>query len=219
MDIVTLLIVAAALVAAVIIFRRGRGEPSWARNAAAAGAGRPQVWERYTSRQSNLLAVVPRPGDKSPLTPALAKAVDVRVPPRSAGEHVPYDNEEVRRVAAEIVARVNRLTPAMQLRLIGFDGVQKTVDSYKTIAYTFDVTVYSTARNVASRVAAAVDVSTDGRLHVRDLRVHGAADPTEALEGDEGTSAAAAASNGIGFEEQYAAYEPAVAPYVPQANP
>lgn len=144
-------------------------------------------------------AVIPVPDERSPLSPALARVVDPVVPMPTAGEALPYDHEEVRSLFEGVVARVNAKTPGLGLALVSFENVRKTVDQYKAIKYEADLTVYAKARNITSKVVAAVDVTAKGMIYVRTLKVPGAAKDTGVV-----------ASNGPGTEEQYAAFEPAV---------
>ena len=152
--------------------------------------------ERYT--QAGVRAV-PKPGDNSPLTPALSKAIDRAVPAPTAGEAVPHDEREVRGVMEGVLRRVNN-TSDMQLALVSVDSVLKTVDRFKTLRYEANINVYSKSKSMASKLAASVDVTASGKTYVRELRVHGAAKDV----------GGAAASNGVGFEEKYAEFEPAV---------
>lgn len=163
--------------------------------------------ERYTQvgvSRTYLQRTVPKPGDNSPLTPWLAKAIDPAVPAPASGEAVPYDDEEIRAMLLGVLRRVNARSD-LELSLVSFDSVTKTVDQFKTLRYETNANVYSKTKALASKVLVAVDVTADGKTYVRDLRVHGAAKD----------AGGAAPSNGIGFEERYAAFEPAVK-YIPQ---
>jgi len=147
-------------------------------------------------------AVVPRPSQDSPLSALLARAVDVAVPMPSSGEAVPHDQQEVKALFTKVLDRVNAKNPGLAIALVSVDNVRKTVDQYKSIRYEAELTVYAKARNITSKVAAAADLASDGTLFVRALKVHGA-------ERDD-ADAQVKPSNGIGTEEQYAAFEPAV---------
>ncbi len=166
------------------------------RRAVPVPAAAPRRKERYTQR---LDRNPPPPEDSSPLTPALSRAVDRVVPAPSAGEAVPHDDGEVRGLMQGVLARVNDRSD-LQLTLVSVDSVRKTVDRFKTLKYEANVNVYSKSKSMASKLAASVDVTSGGRTYVRELRVQGAAKDV----------GGAAASNGIGFEETYAKFEPAL---------
>lgn len=143
---------------------------------------------------------VPKPGDLSPLTPALLKAVDSLVPARNGtGEALPFDDTEVRHLMQRVLERVNRGAPELDLQLVEVSNVRKAVDSYKTLLYEADLDVYSKGRAFGSRVAAQVDVDSKGKVFVRALKVHQAT-----AEAGRGVSP----SNGPGFEEAYARFDP-----------
>lgn len=140
--------------------------------------------------------------DVSPLSPWLARAVDVskeREEP-TAGEAVPYDAEEVKDVMRGVVERINRRSP-LDLSLLSVDGVRKTVDRYKNLRYEASLTAYSKTKNVGSKLGVVVEVTPDGRELVKSLRVQNAA---------RDNSSGISACNDIGTEEKYAAFQPAV---------
>lgn len=145
-------------------------------------------------------ASLPKPGRGSPLAPALAKATDAAasLPSMAPGDTLPHDAREVQGVLAQVLRRINVRTPSLRLELVSFDNVTKTVDGYKTIRYVMDANVYSRTRNVASKITAAVDVTSSGKMYVRDLAVHGADRDTVWV----------APSNGPGTEEPHAPFEP-----------
>lgn len=155
--------------------------------------------ERYTQGGLGHNPATRPSADNSPLTPALSKAIDRAVPAPAAGEAVPHDEQEVRGVMEAVLRRVNAKSD-LQLALVSVESVRKTVDQYKTLRYEGDINVYSRSKAMASKLMAYVDVTADGKTYVRDLRVHGAAKH----------AGGAAASNGVGFEEKYAEFEPAV---------
>lgn len=138
--------------------------------------------------------------DTSPLTPYLQRVLDSAVPASAAGESVPYTEDEVRALLLRVVQRINARTPDLQLVLVGFDNVTKTVDAYKTLRYEADVQVHSSAKMYSSRLTAGVDVGSDGKEYIRELRVHSAMKDTSAIKG----------SNAIGSHDNYAVFEPVV---------
>ena len=152
-----------------------------------------------------MLPSVPRPGDPAPLAMPLAKAVDAgaRGPPATAVD-APFTADEVRAVLATVVDRINARTPGLALALVSFDNVRKSVDAYKTVAYSADAMLHSPsqgARGVTSKVTVAVDVDSRGTHVVRGLSVHnaGAVDP-----------ASPAPAGPLAALETHARFEPAV---------
>lgn len=166
----------------------------------------PPPPEKYTQigvSRRHVLPEVPKPPvDNSPLTPHLLKAVDPAVPAPAAGEAVPHDEQEVRRLMAGVLQRVNDKSPGLQLHLVAVDSVRKSVDRFKTLKYEAHLDVYSKSKNIAAKLVAAVDLTAGGKMYVRELRVHGGAARDD--------KSGAAPSNGVGFEEKYAAFQPAV---------
>lgn len=145
---------------------------------------------------------------RSPLAPALARAVDSPLPPSfvDTAPAVPYDMEEVRKVTTLAVARVNHNAPGLDVHLISVDGVRKHGDASGTVRYWTDITVYSKARNVSAKVSVVVEVrQQSGHVVIRRLAIHGTA-----LSADPGLQAAHEV-------DQYATYEPALV-YVPETG-
>lgn len=166
----------------------------------------PTQTERYTQvgvNRTYLLPTLPKPSDNSPLAPSLAKAVDPLVPQQGGSvEAVAHADQEIKNVVQGVVHRVNIRSPDLGLTVVDITNVRKTVDSYKTIRYEADVGVHSTTKAYSSKIGVAVDMTAEGRTYIRGLKVHNAAKDNKA--------GGAAPSNGIGFEERYAAFEPAV---------
>lgn len=209
---VSSLVMIALAVAALVLLMRvySAPPPPWARRRhviqPANGDYQMRRKDGYTQvgvSRTYVQPALPGPGDNSPLTPLLAKAVDRVVPVGSPGEAVPFDEAEVKRVMQGAVDRVNAGAPGLDLVLVAVDNARKSVDRYKTLKYEADIGVYSKTRNISSKVAAAVDVSSaaGGKTYIRTLRVHGAA---------KDDASPVAPSNGIGKLEQYAAFEPAL---------
>lgn len=193
---VLLLVLAAVAVGALVWAYRRRPRP-------AAATTKPK--EAYTQvgvPRTYAQNPLPLPGDASPLTPLLRKAIDAAVPMSAAAEALPHDVTEVRGVLERVVARVNAATPGLELALVKFDNVRKGMDTYKNLKYEADADVFSKARGFGSRLAVAADVTPDGTLYVRTLKVHGA-------QHDDGAGAQPFDGN-LAAQEQYAAFEPAV---------
>lgn len=149
------------------------------------------------------LAYMPTPKERSPLAAHLAKAVDTGIPAASiaGGEDVPFSNDEVRGVLRRVIDRVNALNRGLDLALISFDNVHKTVDAYKTLKYEADAQVHSVSRMYSSRFTAEVDISPKNAMYIRALTVHNSAVDT---------SDVAAGTVSLGEHERYAPFEPAV---------
>lgn len=162
-------------------------------------------------RVDTKVAVLPTPGSQasvSPLAPFLDRAVDAAVPAVGAGQSVPHDADEVKGVLARVVNRINARSPGLDLVLVSFDNVKKTIDAYKNLRYEADMQVHTVRRGYSSRVSAAVDVSPGGKEYVRSLKVHNAA--------PDAAGPRAAADPHIASHERYATFEPAVLSYTPK---
>lgn len=204
-----LLVAAAAVWLLVRLVRRSRGHPRDWRREAYTPVNLPVVSGRHT------LDKVPRPalpsqapGDlnRSPLAPYLAKALDeVPVDAAAPGQDSPWTYDEVRALATRLVARVNSRNPGLNLALVSFDAVTKTVDAAKTLRYQFDAQVHAPGQNLSGRVTVKAVVTPDNREFIRDIAVHGARADTTNIMG----------SAGIDGHVEYAKYEPVVS-YVPQ---
>lgn len=155
--------------------------------------------ERFVPRGPG---TAPRPGDAGPFADALRRAVDPVVPPPVPGEAVQHDDAEVKGVLEAVLRRVNAGGRA-DLRLVSFEGVRKSVDRFKTVRYEVTMHAYSRARTTALAVDVEADVSAENTMYVRSLKTRGGAKD----------AGGAAPSNGIGFEDRFAAFEPAVAPF------
>lgn len=148
-------------------------------------------------------------GTISPLAPYLDKAVDRLVPAAvgAGGQSLPHDDEEIKLVLSRVVHRINARSPDLQLTLVSFDNVKKSVDAYKSLRYEADMQVHSVTKMFSSRVAAQVEVTSGGKEYVRSLRVQNAKADTDGPAPSGGSIAA---------HERYAAFEPAVFTYVPK---
>lgn len=198
MDPVVLLVVLCALCAALWMFRSPRPAPP-------PPAARKEPYTQIAVSRNYLQHTIPRPGDNSPLTPWLSRVIDARgAEAPTAGESVPFDEQEVKLIMNEVLHRVNAVSQ-LQLALVSTDSVRKTVDRFKTLRYEANINVYSKTKAMAAKLLAVVEVLANGDTLVRELRVHGAAKDT----GFSGAGAAAP-SNGAGSEEKYAAFEPAI---------
>lgn len=199
MDLTTVLLLAALVAVVVLLARRHRraaAAPKPFADAAKETYTQVGVSRRYAQNP------LPLPGDASPLTPLLRKAIDPAVPMSAAAEALPHDATEVRGVLERVLARVNAATPGLNLALVKFDNVRKGMDTYKNLKYEADMDVYSKARGFGSKVAAAADVTPGGTLYVRSLKVH-------AAQHDDGTGAQPF-DGALAAQEHYAAFEPAV---------
>lgn len=166
----------------------------------------PTQTERYTQvgvNRTYLQPTLPKPADNSPLAPSLAKAVDPLVPQQGGStEALPHADQEIKNVVQGVIHRVNVRSPNLGLTVVDITNVRKTVDSYKTIRYEADVGVHSTTKAYSSKIGIAVDMTAEGRTYIRAAKVHNAAKDNKI--------GGAAPSNGVGFEEKYATFEPAV---------
>jgi hypothetical protein len=110
-------------------------------------------------------------GDTDSLEASLASVID-RAPPIKASsmrESVPYTDEEIRQIVANVLARVNDVTE-WDLRLVALDGITKTVDSYKTLVYELTFAAYSPPRNVGIKLSTTVLVPPTNAMYVTDLK-------------------------------------------------
>lgn len=154
------------------------------------------------------LPKVPSPLDqnRSPLAPYLAKALDRDAPAEAAQtQDSPWTYDEVRGLASRAVARINARNPGLDMALVSFDGVSKTVDAGKTLRYQFDAQLHSARQRLSGRVTIKVVATPDNKEFIRDIAVHGAKADFSTIMG----------SAGISGHVEYAAYKP-VATYVPQ---
>jgi hypothetical protein len=194
---------AAALLAAAAAYTRGwRPAEAYSSHLKASGTYRRKAPRPAATAAAAGPKSAAGPRSASPLSPYLAKALDGMVPAATAAESVPYTDDEVRGLLTRVVGRVNARSPGLDLFLVSFDNVKKTIDAYKTLRYEADVQVHSKARMYSSRLTAVVDVSSAGREYVRDLRVHAAALP--------GAADVRAASEVAAASDAYATFEPAV---------
>lgn len=193
---------ALAILVGVLLLRSPAARPGVAARASAREAF--QTAARAKAPDGDRLAHVPLPGDRSPLAPHLARAVDVGAPAASTagGEDVPFSNDEVREVLRRVVARINGVNKGLDLALVSFDNVRKTVDAYKTLRYEADAQVHSVAQMYSSRFTATVDITSSNAMYIRGLSVHSAA---------KDTSGVAAGTAALAAHERYAPFEPAVA--------
>lgn len=194
-----LVLVALAAVVAYLWFTRWNGHMTATRR-------RPAATEPYTQivgvPRTYAQDPLPLPNDASPLTPLLRKVVDAAVPMAApTATALPHDQTEVKSVLERVVQRVNAATPGLDLALVSFDNVRKAIDTYKNLKYEADMDVFSKRRGFGSKVAAAVDITADGKQYVRTLKVHGA-------QRDDGTGAMPFDDNLA--RQEYAAFEPAV---------
>ena len=151
---------------------------------------------------------LPSPLDqnRSPLAPYLARALDRGAPPDAqGGQDSPWTYDEVRGLASRVVARINARNPGLDLALVSFDGVSKTVDAGKTLRYQFDAQLHSARQRLSGRVTVKAVATPDNKEFIRDIAVHGAKADFSTIQG----------SGGIAGHVEYAAYQP-VATYVPQ---
>lgn len=165
-----------------------------------------QRTEKYTqvAPPAKFMGPVPKPDDRSPLTPFLAKALDRMAPVATGGgESVPWTDDEIKGVLARVVGRINARSN-LDLVVVAYDGVTKTVDAYKTLRYGVAVHLHSPTKMMSSKVSVGVDVGADGKDYIRELRVHGAAkDKDDDIPG----------SGSLAAHDQYAPFEPAVLPF------
>ena len=126
--------------------------------------------------KARVLTPAPKPirkarGDTDDLESVLASVVDATPPVKALPmrESVPYSDEEIRQVVGNVLARVNDAAD-WDLRLVGLDGITKTVDSYKTLVYELTFAAYSPPRNVGIKLSTAVLVPPTNAMYVTALK-------------------------------------------------
>lgn len=87
---------------------------------------------------------------------------------------LPYDREEMRRVMAAVVERIDEQQPHLKLHLISVDAARKFGRPRKQFSYAAIVTMYSQGRSLACTVQVVADLEANGTVLVRSLRLQGA---------------------------------------------
>lgn len=153
----TLLIVAAIALAAYLVWR-------WRRGAAAEDVSQVQMTSNATPPPE------PPAGTPASLPAKMAQVVDTQIPVvMTAGEAVPYDEDEVKGVVKGVLDQLNARDESVTL--IQVVNTSKTVDSYKTVAYDLLVNVHDNKASVGLQMFMSVLVAATGKRFVRALRL------------------------------------------------
>lgn len=199
------LLLVAALVALAVAkhAKRHRRSRAPARCPFAGGRETRETYKPIVARRA--AAETPAPRSLNPLAPQLARALDRTAPADVKGQDSPWSYDEVRGLGNRAVARINARNDGLDLAMVSFDAVSKTVDEGKTLRYQFDAQLHSVKQNLSARVTMRITVTPQDTEFIKDIAVHGSAADASAVRG----------SASIGGHVDYATYEP-VARYVPQ---
>lgn len=142
------------------------------------------VWSRKTTKPevpmvSNVTpAPTPPAGIPKTLAEKLAMAVDTQIPVvMTSGSAVPHDEDEINRIVASVLARVNALNESVTL--INVVTASKTQDSYKTVSYDVVANVFDAKGHVGVMIVTNVLIPVSGTMFVRELRLYHAADKND----------------------------------------
>lgn len=135
------------------------------------------VWRRHARKMPDVklerntpAPVTQLPGVPATLITHLAQTTDSQIPVvMTAGNQVPYDDEDIKQVVRYGLDRLNLL--GQKVSLIQVVSAAKTSDSYKTVAYDIVFSAYDGRENVGVKLSLSVLVPLSGKLYIRSFKM------------------------------------------------